>query len=868
MRHVQPPDHEPVTDLTNLQSMPPTLETTSTRPHSKPKSSPRAPATIYTRSAAQTVLRRGSRGISPCLVSQMDGIIFSIFGAGARISFDATSPGGSIGLCSQSHRGNHESLSTGVGLYIGDHHQSPHLVAAAAASRACGLFIVNVRPGAPPLMAKTPSDTGVPWYDFLLDGAMAVFHLPAAAVPILSPRGGVVGVLRQFGRNGAFRHKSPRQYGPPELTAPAASGPRSFHLELTNGYPDRLGVVPRLWTRASPQKDQFMPTGDSDLAEGRAPFPGFTGTGPPPAVPEPPDPKWNVDLVLAEASDYPDVQVFDTAVEVMSGSFDPFVGSRTKAVEHPSRHRLNQPQYQLAKDILDKDVAKGISWGPLPFCPFPFARTYSFSLVPKHKYVANCDEFRLCSNISVGRPYSTNDLTQGPRLISVHFSVPLFMDICISMGKGLKVTHGDCKSAFKMNPNNTALLGLFVTFIENEAGFREFYGDLCNVFGWTGAEYGWQCELALTTWMAHKRGIDNVYFYVDNYWVFHPAGSDVAAKVELVDKFLVSLGWTLHEQYTAGTHPKILGWSADLSCKNRARELRLVLPKDKYDSMLPKFKAWAAAKVLSLEDIRSATGLAQFLSRGCRSGAPYVAHLQHMQNSLESAMVRAEEQQGTTVAPSAVVHAKSKEASMALRFWHQRLSGWDRMCPMVQGFGPSAGAQAFGFADASPPDVGNLPHGCGGVLFLPDAPKGQRLFIFAVAWAPRDVHAVTAHPGSKSSSAAYESIGFRIWLQKFGHRCTKLRVLLAGDSEAAMLAHQKAFSDKSKLMSDSVFTSRMLAARHSLCLRVRALQRTFPPLLLADYLSHSAQSTAGSLPFRHKALCLAEEIFGERPRWV
>ena len=55
MRHVQPPDHEPVTDLTNLQSMPPTLETTSTRPHSKPKSSPRAPATIYTRSAAQTV---------------------------------------------------------------------------------------------------------------------------------------------------------------------------------------------------------------------------------------------------------------------------------------------------------------------------------------------------------------------------------------------------------------------------------------------------------------------------------------------------------------------------------------------------------------------------------------------------------------------------------------------------------------------------------------------------------------------------------------------------------------------------------------------------------------------------------------------
>ena len=194
----------------------------------------------------------------------------------------------------------------------------------------------------------------------------------------------------------------------------------------------------------------------------------------------------------------------------------------------------------------------------------------------------------------------------------------------------------------------------------------------------------------------------------------------------------------------------------------------------------------------------------------------------------------------------AVIHPQSVECKItpgaleALQFWAWFFPRWDRICPIVQGFGPSASWQWRGQVDAS------TDWGCGGVLFSrdPSAP----LLAFCHKWSQEE--RASAFIDTALSTGVLEMRGVVLWLQQFAHKCAKSRLLLEVDADAVMLALARCYSDSVPMLG-GIRTARRQMAKFFICLRVTSITgHVFN--LLADHLSHNRV---------REARCLAQDVF-------
>lgn len=125
------------------------------------------------------------------LVSQMDGLMFKLFGL--RIERDVFAASASQSCCKffgcnerrpwSTFTGTCPFLAgwwfndaTFVGIFQRGLESMPQVIATAASHHACGLFVVPCWKGTKPLLQK--GKVAVPWVEFVEANAMLTFHLP------------------------------------------------------------------------------------------------------------------------------------------------------------------------------------------------------------------------------------------------------------------------------------------------------------------------------------------------------------------------------------------------------------------------------------------------------------------------------------------------------------------------------------------------------------------------------------------------------------------------------------------------------------------------------------------------------------------
>ena len=745
--------------------------------------------------------------LDPSILRQVDGLLAAV--CRYRVEHDLFAPSLSESYCLGWGVEVFDCLAAFRGLYLHDFNFMPSLVALAASHKASGVFIVpDLRAcvkGAGPVLHVGDGKT-VFWFDFLVDHSFCTFEFSSSCLfPCPGrPRSTVLAVAAQFGVNNRPKKKRPEDF---------------FILQKTEGVPRLLPVIPTTFLRASPLDPCSGLSEECDKAPAAPPFVvAEDQVGPMPSVS-----KWNVSNIRDATVGYPHPRVREVGLSVMDGSHNPFRGNLSKPVAQREQ-KMSDNEAEKVRALCLKYVSKGFMWGPSATSPFAHARPYPPGLVPKHKYVLS-SEFRLVSDISAGSPSSVNDLTYVEKWISNYFSPAAFCDLAVSFGAGVRVSTGDIPDAFKMSPNNPVLLPLFVTSVTTSARGREFFCDLCNVFGWVASESGFRCCGALVCWALAAAGVEDIHFYVDNYFHFHPRGSDMSSRVSLVHEFLAHLGVDIHK-HTIGTKADVLGWECELAAEGSRSPMILICPMDKYNHYLKFISCCGSMSCISLADIVSAIGIMTFLSAGFRAGGPYVGALGKLKANglLKQARVGGSQKN--------IMLKVTAEAKESFSFWSARLRGWDRVCPMLQGFGPQASFQVRGWVDSSP----LLGCGVGGLLlcktkvigFFHEFTAEERL-LFKGVLAP--------------SSGACEMLGIATWLRIFRVSCEMCRTLLETDSEAAMLAYARAFSDTMS-MKGALRLAREIVADAHISLRVRAMARNFGPMVVADLLSRGQVAKA------------------------
>jgi hypothetical protein len=270
----------------------------------------------------------------------------------------------------------------------------------------------------------------------------------------------------------------------------------------------------------------------------------------------------------------------------------------------------------------------------------------------------------------------------------------------------------------------------------------------------------------------------------------------------------------------------------------------LILPLEKYTFYCNRFTLWASMDSLSLEDVESALGISMYLSEVVQCGSAYCAVLVALKARGRAKWARVSKEKGSIPADKITMHIQPQVKEFFL-FWVPFLNSWNRIAPMMQRFGPRGDAQIRVWVDSSPGTTSNPP-GVGGVLFDPCLKR-----LLGYHWLfpedQKDLFIKVLSSGLKEKNAPVcEALGLAQVMLVFATYCYRKRLLVETDSETVMLAYRKAFSVCSGLRTP-LRQTRLLCARSCICLRVRSMLRTFPPIRICDLLSRGQIADAKSL---------------------
>ena len=754
-----------------------------------------------------------SLSIDFSLISQTDGLAAKCRGRGARIERDTLAVDDASSLCSV--RGCAPWVSPGsfCGLYLCDFVCMPEVVAFAASHRACGFFVVpKVKNAYPAFVVRRLSSTGATtwrsyaWYDYLMSYALMVFDLPHDAftdlsgVPLRFLHGTRI-VLAQFGRNGALKavpriEQSFRLRSIPELMA---DGPK-------------LGVRPVLLHRASPYADEDGPTLADDSCPA-TPAPSRSLMVPAPA---PLASRWAAALPAFRtlAATYPFTVVSGLAMDVLTTGVRPYKGSLDKAVVYHDRGKLDDASEMAKRVTMMKEATLDVPRiiGPLSECPFDTPRVCPCRTLEKDPYDPASTRLRLISNFSKrarGRHSgSVNDLSYSPKLLSFHVQPSHIRDtlawLFLSFGPGIRAWTADIPSCFRLNHLHPSLLSLFVYFVSTAEHGPEWFVDLATPFGWSPAEWGWQCVLALILWAFRCRGLAGMFAFVDNFfYLFHPAaGGAEANPVALyarISEVFDDLDIPLHEEMI-GTSFKGMGWMWDLSPSDGPP--LMVCAQDKYDHLCRQLRVWSAAAELPFEQVESIIGFLVWIAAGFPVGRPHVGYLRgNLINHRTAYKPSRDEKECDQLV------LLGRESREALSFWHRFFPLWDKKCAVFLDFGPMAGPEVVWRYDAS------TDWGCGALMWKIGAPVA---YYVAHKWTQTE--RTLAFVRERESTGVMESMAAARCSRSFSRRSARKRVLMEGDNQTLTSALARCYSP-TRLMMANIHAVCHQTARHGICLR-------------------------------------------------
>lgn len=678
-------------------------------------------------------------------------------------------------------------------LLMHDFNVMPEVVAAAASHKGLAFFIVPVRPGKAPLIFKkgktlAKNKPPEPWFDFLLKRKILTFDIPASAFTGLDGKplaisGGVMAVLAQFGSGG--------QGG---VAMRAKRKERHFKLTETPGWPSghRLEPIPQMWPISSPLADMRKSVGGVDTAADDNEIVALAHERAKVQLPPPVPTSWPVEFVRSQTLDYPCPVIRAQALMVMDMSLQPFLGKLGISVDQPDC-KLPEAEKLALRDIMVKDVSKTFAAGPYPIVPFDWVRVLPFRGAKKNKYDPACNEVRLVSNVSASGhgAASINDLSANPQVMRVHVVGAFLRDMCVWLGPRVSVSLRDIKSCFRGNRNNPLLNPLFVYRVITEKFGVEFFIELCNCFGWRASEWGWSCCLALIEFLCFKAGVRHQYAWVDNFWQFHTSEGDAAAKeARLAEDVFAKINRPLHEQETAVRRFKAQGLIFDLDHPRFGGQVA-ICPDDKYVAFVGYMEAWSDAASLSVKDLEVAGGVLIWASTVFPMLAVYVGPILRLKTAGKAICKKLKKStEDTMMSLDDPMHE-------CFRTCRDCFKSWDKVCPLVMGFGPCAGPQVRGWVDAcTGSDDGSIPAAAGGVFIDLEAEVPQ-LLGFCHTFSSDEMDA--SKRKHRVSANYLELLGIKIWWETFGHHCDARRVLLATDSRVSYEVLRSGFSECGKL---------------------------------------------------------------------
>lgn len=745
--------------------------------------------------------------ICPSLVHQIDGFVYKLFGL--RLERDTLAQSAGMAYCSVFGLPHYQSLSSGLHFFLHDPSLMPRVIATAAAHRACGVFVVPYITG-PPLISSATS-TPTPWLSFLLHKASFVFELPATAVR--GPRsnyGGAtfIAVLKRFGAMPKYKTKTHPERSHGSTVLP--------HVPFKRR---QISTAPFLHMRVSAFADALAPTLADDIAIRRSePWPVSPTAPQLPPVPLCP---FNHKRLSALSADYPFPRTRAIALAAIASDLDCFVGDRTKPVDQaPRKHPPHL--VPLIHEAMVKETEKGFSFGPFPAPLLPGSRATSVGVKIKNKYVELCTKIRITHAFNIG-PGSLNDLNWCPKWLEAHFCVQHLADMIAELGHGTRMTLRDIPTAFKHLKIALRARNLHVTVTESPFdGSPLYWHELCSEFGFRPSEWGYAAVKTMILFCVEKIFPSAILAaFVDNMFQFHAPSHNGglvtlatmqrdAAKVEAA---FADLGIPIHERLDTVTQFNALGWDWNIASHHPRLKMVRICPTDKFLYYRVKLDQWARAGRLSVADIETAAGCMQWLASGFSIGAAYVGPLFSLRAAAKTYHALAGGPKGHLYIN--ITEPKYEGVREALRFWATFFAQWDRICPIVQSFGPNAGPQAWGWVDAS------TTWGCGGILYLPQGSRPPLLFGFTHKWSKIELD--SAECTIRASTGVLEALAIHIWLQFFALACRCLRAQLATDNEAVSLAFSKAFSDSPGMLS-AMRSARLLIAQHHICLRIEWLR--------------------------------------------
>jgi hypothetical protein len=488
----------------------------------------------------------------------------------------------------------------------------------------------------------------------------------------------------------------------------------------------------------------------------------------------------------------------------------PYKGTLDKSVVHRSP-RVQDNVSELAKrktlmkeikpDPPDESFVPRIA-GPLKACPYETPRVCPTSTRDKDPYDPESDRLRLISDFSRRSSGeeggSVNDLCWSPELLSYHATAGHIRDtlawLFLCFGTGILAWTADIPSCFRLNHLNPALLSMFVYMIVTAEYGTEWFVDLATPFGWTPAEWGWQCILSLILWAFRKDRLPGMFAYVDNFfYLMHPKqeGRSQAIFKQIASVF-TRLGIPLHE-YMIGTSFKALGWMWDTSPTDGPP--CMVCADDKYDHLMRKLPVWAAAEALPYTEVEHIIGFLTWVSYGFHTGVPHLAY------------VRAclyEHKGGSRSLLPVVLSERAREA---LSFWLQFFPKWDKRCPVFLGFGPMAGAEVLWRFDAS------TDWGMGAIMW--EIGSDTAHYIMHEWTVEEREHAFVIE---RVSTGVMEGMAAVRCATAFSEPSHGKRVLMEGDNEALARGLRKCYS-KTPRMLDHIHTVWQHTSRARVCLR-------------------------------------------------
>ena len=758
--------------------------------------------------------------IHPSIILQLDGLLYSVLRL--RIERDVMAQSLAQSLTEIFGLASFESCSSFGGFFLHDSDQIPSMVRAAQRHRAYGLFIIPFIPAAE-------------WYKALYRASLLpaglIFSLPHSIFGRDIP---TVAIFSSFNRVTGARHRTR-----PERRVAIQVVP---NFVSANG---RLGPRPRVLHRVSPLAAARAPKKADDTATAVEPEADYVSMPPPDPMPS----RWDAEAFARETVDFPFDDVRGLGLDVAGEGLSCYSGDISKSVAQPVRARLLNEDDAVAcrvKLIEAKEAGKAI--GPSPTPHFPSTKEVPPFTVPKDPHDPTSTRRRAVFNFSADPADgpSTNGLCYDPLLFRENVRPEHFRDELVWMFLLFKCVFCiafDIPGCFELNRVHPTMLPLMAIPLRTQEHGLEYWLKLATSFGWSPSEWGWQVLLALILWRLRLIGYADVMAYVDNFYFLLPLASPTGHALRL-QRFFRRMNVPLHE-FQFGSVIRCLGWVFNFSDPSAPI---MICPKDKWVSLMAHLDAIVGCKWLSLRQIHRATGIMMWLCAAFTIGRPSVAALVKIRTQGVGAQ-RARERRLRRPVPASTVKCEvDTRAAEAIRFWHKFFGSWDRICPVVLGFGPCATWQFLGRFDAATVDG----HGGGGFIFSPTLPE---VLAFSRPWSKDESD--SARSPTRVSTTVVEGWAALIWFRLFGHLCARSRVLLESDSEPLVMALESAFSER-PMVASCVREVRENVAKWYITLRVRhVLGAVFNEI--ADHLSHCRVELAR---------CLVRNVFGLEMRLV